>query len=358
DQIETHQDLVRIIRLFLQSLSPTERFLLLLDEVTYVTGWDRAVKALADEGFFRRGFCLITGSDSLILKEAMSRFPGRRGEADKTDFRLRPLDFREYVELVSPVNIETGPEESGGLFPLFENYLQCGGHLRAINDLHQKGIVSPATFQTFAQWIQGDFEKRGKSTRHLMGVLKMILETTPSQVTYSSLVQRMGEVSKPTFMDYCELLERIDLIFSLEAFDQNRRLGFPKKARKFHFWDPFLLETVKRWLEKDGFLSPRLDWASVKAEAVTAAHFRKNFQTFYVKGNGEIDLVIVSGNKNAYLEVKWAQQIRSLDLAELKKHKPAFILTKQIGKGSVDGIDVYPLPYFLLHDAALLMKGF
>ena len=55
-----------------------KKFLLIIDEVTFVKDWDRVIKALADEGLFEHGLCILTGSDCLILKEAAQRFPGRR----------------------------------------------------------------------------------------------------------------------------------------------------------------------------------------------------------------------------------------------------------------------------------------
>src|SRR3990167_1118080 len=348
DQVETHQELTRLLRSFLEDVSVTQRkFLLMIDEVTYVKEWDRSIKALADEGWFRRGFCIITGSDSAILKEAMGRFPGRRGEAQKTDFLLRPLDFGEYVALVAPPLFKNPDQKSEELLSCFDNYLRCGGHLKAINDLHQKGEVLPATHQTFEQWIQGDFEKKSKSPHHLRGVLKAILETSGSQVSYSSLTQRMGEISKPTFMDYTGFLERLDILFSLEAFDQNRRIGFPKKARKFHFWDPFILETTRRWLEREGLVSPSIDWEPIKVESIVAAHFKKRFSTFYWKGKGEIDVVVVLKKDTLFLEVKWTQQSRTWDVNELKKHKNGVILTRQPTPGYLSDIPLRFLPSFL-----------
>lgn len=338
DQMETHSRLGQVMRNFLESRKGNP-FLLLVDEITYVKDWDRAVKAVADEGWFQNGFCILTGSDTLILKDAMQRFPGRRGEAEKTDFHLHPLSFREYLELVKP---------AGALKNAFMDYLQCGGYLRAINDRHQSGGVLPATYSVFEQWIQGDFEKRGKSVRELLGVLKMLLETTGSQVTYSSLTQRMGEISKPTFIGYCDLLERLDILFQLQAYDQNRHIGFPKKARKFHFWDPFILETVRRWLKREQVISD-LELEAHKVEAVVASHFKRKGAAYYWKGAGEVDVVVLQGKNPLFVEVKWTKQVRSMDLMELKKGKNAVILTKETA-GKIDHIPAIPVFQFLSED--------
>ena len=66
---------------------------LIIDEVTYIRHWDKAVKFLADAGQLEDITLMLTGSDMLILSEARMRFPGRRGVADKVDFHLYPLSF-------------------------------------------------------------------------------------------------------------------------------------------------------------------------------------------------------------------------------------------------------------------------
>ena len=128
DQILDHIQLTRTLRFFLESLPERSKpFLLIIDEITFVKEWDRSIKALADEGWFRRGFCLLTGSDSVILKEAASRFPGRRGKADQVDFHLYPLSFRDYIALVEPRLLKPKTKDLESLYRLFSNYLQCGG---------------------------------------------------------------------------------------------------------------------------------------------------------------------------------------------------------------------------------------
>ena len=51
---------------------------LLIDEVSYIRGWDRAVKFLADAGAPDRTVLLLTGSDLHLIREART-FRARRG---------------------------------------------------------------------------------------------------------------------------------------------------------------------------------------------------------------------------------------------------------------------------------------
>src|SRR3989304_7730775 len=64
DEIFDASHLARILRNFLDQALPNQ-FLLIIDEITFVKNWDRIIKALADEGYFTKGICLLTGSDTL-----------------------------------------------------------------------------------------------------------------------------------------------------------------------------------------------------------------------------------------------------------------------------------------------------
>lgn len=190
DEIFDAKQLGEVLRTILADMT-SSRFLLIIDEITYVKDWDRVIKALADEGYFHQGICLLTGSDTLILKEAAMRFPGRRGAAAQTDFHLYPLSFSEYMKLQT----SQAPDPKK-LYGFFKKYLLCGGYLRAINDLAQYGEVTGSTFLTYEQWLRGDFLKQGKHQETLLTLLRSLLQIGVSQISYSALTQKMGLVSK------------------------------------------------------------------------------------------------------------------------------------------------------------------
>jgi hypothetical protein len=349
DQILDFRELARTIELFLAGGDRGDApFLLLIDEVTFVREWERAIKALADEGRFRRGFCVLTGSDTVVLQDAARSFPGRRGEAAQTDFHLLPLSFREYAALVEPGTVSDPESHITALWRLFSQYLQCGGYLRAINDLAKHGEVKTATFRTFQQWIEGDFQKRGKQRSYLLALLKSLAETNVSQMTYSRLAERTGAMSKETLIDYCRLLERMDIICILQAFDQNSRRGFPRKAMKFHFADPFVSHTVVDLLYQERMIAASLITEAQRVEATVAAHDRRRSPTYYIKAAGEIDVVVVTRVSFVPIEVKWSGQIRQRDLKQLKKYSGALIVGQGASTGEIDTIPVYPLPLFLV----------
>jgi predicted AAA+ superfamily ATPase len=355
DQIDDHHHLARIVRSFLLE-RVTGKFVLVLDEVTFVSGWDKGVKAMADEGLFRDGVCILTGSDTAILKEAAVRFPGRRGNAAETDFHMHPLTFREYVELVAPSLLTSSEDELHTLFDAFGFYLECGGYLRAINELHAFGNVRDATYLTFEQWIRGDFEKRGKKLSYLLETLSVLFETSTTQVTYSKLSSKTGAMSKDTFIDYCGLLERMDVICTLDAFDQNTLRGFPKKAKKILFQDPFIADVVGSWLVRERYADAVMN-ESTKVESIVASNFKRFAPVYYIKAQGEVDVVVVVGREFWPIEVKWTSQVRQRDLRQIKRLKNGTILTKQIVHGDIAGVPTNPVPLFLCETEPVLRRS-
>lgn len=341
DEVYDAKELSRILRRYFDNVGD-HKFLLVIDEITFVKDWDRVIKSLADEGWFRRGICILTGSDTLILKEAAMSFPGRRGDANHTDFHLYPLMFNEYITLVhgdSEPDIEL-------LQKYFNDYLICGGYLRAINNLAEDGKVKQATIQTYQQWIRGDFLKQGKNEETLLAILNGLFRVGVSQVSYSTLTQNIGLVSKETMIDYCRLLERMDIIFNLQAYDQNKKQGFPRKDRKFHFIDPFIQNTVYMWLQEVGVIN-HLDYQSSLVEACVASHCKRMGNTYYFKGQGEVDIIWPYNNIVNAIEVKWANQVRANDLKMLKHFKNSIIVTKNRHNQRQDSIEAIPVAKFL-----------
>ncbi len=335
-------------------------FLLIIDEITFVKNWDRVIKSLADQGRFYSGVCLLTGSDSLILKEAAMSFPGRRGNGNQTDFHILPLTFADYVNLVMPElvfdkKIQPPANHIEQLSILFHQYLQCGGYLRAINDLAEHGHVLLATLQTYEQWIRGDFLKQGKKETYLLDVLQALLSLGVSQISYSGLTQKIASMSKETCLDYCDLLKRMDIIFDLQAYDQNTKLGFPKKARKIHFCDPFIRRAIQQWLIREGYtnsIQDKSQYESILVESIVANYCARQGKAFYFKGQGEVDVIYRLNNKTIAVEVKWAHQVRPADLKTLqqmvKQCQDVMLLSKTGNTGNSEGIHFLPVYQFLM----------
>ncbi len=365
--IDDHHSLVRLVDDILQSISGNTIGYLIVDEVTYISDWDKGIKYLADAGRLENIVLFLTGSDLLIIKEARMRLPGRRGNSGVVDFHLYPLNFFETVslkgcftsdELKELVKAETEPGVSAlnVLFEEFEHYLQHGGFLTALNDLARHGSILPATMATYSDWIRGDVLKRGKQEHFLREILQGMLKRYGSQVTWNALCQDLSIDHPKTVADYIDVLESMDAVFVQKALIEDKLVGAPKKARKLIFTDPFIFHAVRAWLTQtnDPFhdqvqvLQEDPECTSRLVESVVVSHYRQYFPTYYIKGAGEVDVAYVDQQRFWPVEVKWTGQLRPKDLKQIAKYHNGRILTKSMQTGSILGLPTSPLPLCLL----------
>ncbi len=363
--IDDHHSLVRLISEILGESTSGLRYLL-LDEVTYIRGWDKGVKYLADAGLLEDVVLILTGSDLVIIQEARMRFPGRRGKAGSVDFHLFPLSFRETVRLKKSIvaaeevallrqDHEPPAELIAVLFKEFEQYLIHGGFLTAINDLALHNRILPATFMTYSDWIRGDVLKRGKQEHYLREILGAVVKRYAGQVTWNTLVKDLSIDHPKTVADYMALLASMDAVYVQPALREDKLAPSPKKARKVMFADPFILHAVRAWLRptidpyEETVLPTVADpaWNGRIAEACVTTHYRRLYPTYYIKAAGEVDIAYISKGQFWPVEVKWSTQLRPKDLKQVAKYPNSRILTKRKQSGVVMGVPTVPLPLAL-----------
>jgi predicted AAA+ superfamily ATPase len=365
--IDDHHSLIRLVTDLLTEMPDKDLKFIILDEVTYIRDWDKAVKYLADAGMLENTVLVITGSDMIIIKEARMRFPGRRGISEKVNFHLYPLSFFEYVKLSKRISHDeldllTITDELprlellDRLFEEFDSYLAHGGFLTAINDMAMHQRILPATFSTYSDWIRGDVLKRNKQEHYLLEILQAIVKRYGSQITWNALVHDLSIDHPKTVADYVALLVSMDATFVQAALLEDKLTASPKKARKLMFADPFIFHAVNSWLKscKDPFneqLKPTLsnaDWSAKLVEACVTTHYRRIFPTYYIKSKGEVDIAYVDKNRFWPVEVKWSAQLRPKQLKQITKYPNGLILTKSKQQGEIHGIPAIPLPLALL----------
>jgi hypothetical protein len=365
--IDDHHLLVRLLTDVLKVMPDMGLNFLILDEVTYIRDWDKGVKYLADAGLLENVVFILTGSDLVIIKEARLRFPGRRGQSDRVDFFLYPLNFFECVKLKSlftdkemDLLLNTGENPPADLmsrlFNEFQNHLAHGGFLTAINDFAREGHILSATFSTYSDWIRGDVIKRNKKEGYLLEILEAIVKRYGSQITWNALARDLSIDHPKTVADYIDLLESMDAVFVQPAIREDKLAAAPKKARKVMFTDPFVFHAVNAWLNpvSDPFtqqvqpLTADSEWASRLAEACATTLYRRRFPTFYIKAMGEIDIAYIYENRFWPVEIKWTRQIRPKQLKQIAKYPNGIILTKSAVKGEMNGVPTEPLPLALL----------
>lgn len=363
--IDNHHSLLSLIQDQLDSMPTMQLNYLIIDEVTYIDDWDKAVKYAADAGMLDQTVLVLTGSDLHFIQEARMRFPGRRGKADTADFHLYPLSFREFLSLknnfpdlgsliVDPLSIESDMLDA--IYREFDQYLVHGGYLTAINDLAEQQTIAPATLRVYSDWVRGDMLKRGKQEHYLREVLSAIIKRYTSQVTWNGLAGDLSIDHPKTVADYMGLLERMDVLFIQPALVEDKLTAAPKKARRLMFCDPFIFHAIRSWIEpvKDAFneqIVPTIRdpvWASKLVEACVVTHHRRFFPTYYLKAGGEVDLAYVAQNRFWPVEIKWTNQLRPKDLKQIAKYPNGQIWGRSKHPGHINGVKSWPLPLKLL----------
>ena len=365
--IDDHHAIVRLVST-VQRAMPTEgRCYILLDEVTYIAGWDKGIKYLADAGLLEGVVLIATGSDTAVIQEARMRFPGRRGQAATVDFHLHPLSFaaavglkrslsrQDLLQLAQPSS--PLPQETGQiLLEEFLAYLVHGGFLTAINDMARHDRILPATFATYSDWIRGDVLKRGKQEHYLGEVLTAIVRCYGTQTTYNALARTLSIDHPATVSDYIALLASMDVLRVQPALREDKLAGAPKKARKISFCDPFIFHAVQSWLHEasDPFTAqvrPLLadpERTGHLVEACAVAHYGRHYPTYYIKGEGEVDIAYVKDGRFWPVEIKWTGQLRPKTLKQIGKYANSRILARQSAPTELGGIPVEFLPQTLL----------
>ena len=130
DSIVDRTDLYHAVKEFLEQADSTQMRYLFIDEATYVEQWERSIKAIVDEGLMLNVSCHVSSSDKILLEDAITRLPGRRGDAVQTNFELKPLSYREVINLIYPDHLREPAEvQSSNLKEGFKTYLKTGGYI-------------------------------------------------------------------------------------------------------------------------------------------------------------------------------------------------------------------------------------
>lgn len=359
--IVDEQSLYRVVTNQLEDMPKNGYRYLILDEITYVSNWDRTIKYLADTGMFDKAIVVISGSDLVMMQEARKRFPGRRGKANKIDFHYYPLSFKENCQLKGILSKNTdfdkAPSEKlvSKLFEEFNHYLIHGGFLTAINEFTQTKQVSNRTLANYSDWIRGDMIKHEKKEHFLREITEAIIKHYSSQISWRNLVSALSIDHTQTAMDYVATLESMDAVFVQSALLEDKLVGAPKKHRKFMFCDPFIFHAIRAWLKptQNAYqeqIIPYLENATSCAElveSVVTTHFRRHFPTYYIKAENEVDIAYIDQRRFWPIEIKWINQMRPQDLKQILKYKNGKIWAKIKSSSQINNTPILPLPWAL-----------
>lgn len=383
DAFTNFREVYRALELVLRSVRRPA--LIVLDEVTFVPEWQRAVKLAFDMGLLSDCVIIACGSHSLDVERGSTYLVGRRGSARPPwDRVMLPMSFRDVATCLvrddwtkrvvastcslsdlkakDPSEIEALLER---LSPVLDAYLRAGGYPRALHTLNKTGSVTEDVIADLCDLLSKDVMRAGRSEDTARAIVRRLIESLGTPISWNTLAQRVG-TSQPTAREYVELLEKM-FILSIVYHPNSRLTGRDeRKRKKVYFRDPLLFHASVAWVE--GYPDVPLNVrelveenvqtrAPQLAELVVAEHLRRIApQTYYWAARGrEVDFIVVSRERVVGVEVKWQERVARSDVrrALAALHSvPArehflFIVTQREFQPS-ERYCVIPLAFFLL----------
>lgn len=323
--------------------------IIIVDEITTVSGWQRVVKKLRDTGTLDPFCMILTGSSAYDLKTGAERLAGRRGLAEHLDRVILPMPLADFARQFPDRN---------NILPL---YMKYGGFPFRVSELKkQLDNNTPEDpfigMNVFDEIYQYEIERRKLDKIISMEVLTRLAGIGTTAVSYDGFAKSIS-ISKDTARKYLDSLGYAYLLATYSSYDMARGRAAPKKDRKFLWIDPSF-----RYYASYCNRGPVLDDATV-AEMLVGMHMCRLSEDRLFEGlctlsrvftwkssNGhEVDFLSVHKNKLLPVEVKHQASISEWDWLPMKKtFGGGTLVTQSISKD--DGpVKIRSLEDFLLN---------
>lgn len=294
DNISDYKELSALLQSF------KNRKLILLDEISFVRDWSRAIKHEIDSGY--EGTIILTGSHSADLYRGMDQMPGRLGQG--RELQLLPMNFNEFCEMR-----RIAKWKKLSRLDAFKAYFKVGGFPTAMIEAGEHIGEIPKAKEIYRRWLNGDILKLGKQETYLREILSQIAITMMSPLSLQKLAQRTQMGSHHTAHEYVAILEQCFALRTCYAIDPNTGAFRLRKDKKFYFTDPIIYWIALEWA---GFPTPE-NFESQLAEMVAHEYLYQESKLknermgYYHSNKGEIDF---------YCKDKWALEVKWSPIAQ------------------------------------------
>jgi uncharacterized protein len=367
----TKENLYELLEIFLE-ISNNKKKYIFLDEIPFVDEWEKVIKHLYDLGKLKNCFLLVSGSSSLDLGKSSERLPGR-GDKNKRHFIMQPLTFKEFL-IAKNYNVNKKEIEYmldiKNLQKLFDIYLLTGGFLKIINEYEEKKHIDDTSYDVYIKWIIGDLAKINFKERYAKQLIRRIIETYTSEISWSSLKSGTDVDTHNTTSKYIESLEEMFILQIIYKMDFSKKIPDYPKSKKIYFMDPFILFTCLKWINSNdnhfeyckNFLSEKKDKI---CEGIILNHminlinnktksnvFNYSDLIYYwtnKQKTKEVDFVY----KDLAIEVKYQNQIKKSDYFALNEFKKSYLITKKEYSKNTFPIEVF----LILIDKKIISKN-
>lgn len=375
DIVEDFKELAEVIETYLGGLSDKNQHkYLILDEISFVEEWPRAIKHLIDRGDIKNASVILSGSLSLELRGGAELMPGRRGKAGKIDFELLPVDFSQYLALnkidipdfkfsdllenssmrkiLSDKKLGAIAGQKVAIEKCFEKYLLSGGFLSAINEMEAEKKISDATYRIYWQWLKGDLLKLERKETIFLEIMQETIKHLGGTLSYNDIAKNISIHSHVTAMEYLDIAQKSFILNLAQNFDLNKRLPNLRKQKKANFVDPFLfhmingqiLGGVKFWeTSKESIIEKK----PAIIEAVVCNFLKKFFaKSGFWRNGSEVDFVGIDKKETMGAEIKIREKTKKDDFIKTKENFNKFIVISKNDFNIFD--DVLIIPYWMI----------
>jgi len=271
-----HMDFDTILECYQELFA--HRPVLFFDEIQNISGWQKFVRRMADEGY--RTY--ITGSNSEMLSSEMAATLGGRFLVQE----IGTLTFTEYL-LFRKIKIDKRIEFSPERFEVirsFEQFFEFGGFPELFSFNDKKEYLSNLFQKVFLGDIIARYQVRNAFALKLL--VKKLAESTMDEVSFSrmrNIIQSTGmQIGTATVIEYVGYLENAFLINSVSNFEA--KISSREARRKYYFSDTGILSL---------FLP---EPQSFQLETLVFNHLKKLYgnSVFYLRNGFEVDFYIPS----------------------------------------------------------------
>ena len=294
----------------------TEYEVIILDEISFVNEWWRAVKKFTDQ--YHRISIILTGSHAHDLKKGMDQMPGRWMKT-KGEYFLLPMLFDEWCKMRQQAK---WPELDR--LSLLKLYFKVGGFPTALAESGPNGINPTNSRKIYHQWLRGDVVKLGKQELYLKELLGQIVKTMGSTISLQGLAQKTQLMSHHTAIDYISVLESCFAMKTLYCYNPETDAFHLKKQKKLYFTDPLIYWVAQEWSDQK---APE-NFEEQIAEMVAHEEISRRVSRigYFSNQSGEIDFI---HDSKWALEVKWTPLVTNVSKAFKKLPLPEKLVWTQ-----------------------------
>ncbi|MGB9703501.1 MAG: ATP-binding protein, partial [Candidatus Micrarchaeales archaeon] len=353
ETLRNFEDIIEIVRRADFLLGEGEKFIF-LDEISFVEGWERAIKYVLDSPLSKNKIFYLTGSSSIALKK--ESFPGRNIKVEE----FLPFTFHKFVKLFgskelkniisfSNINFKEIFDNAKKLMPfkeeldkLFYRYLECGGFPRAFYELMEEGKIKEETYEIYWESLIHEIARIGRSEKIASGILIGIIKNYQTKFSLSSIAKEVEIGSHVTVREYLEILEKLLALRNVYTFDINKNRVVYRKMRKAYFLDPFIFHASYKKLFGEKVEDNTKLVEGIVFEAL-ARRINNEMEIGFYHDKKEIDICF----KDFGVEVKFQESVKESDFPKVPIKNKILISKNQFDFIEKRNLLIIPASIFL-----------